>query len=136
MADGFDIDFSDITKLAADIAEAPREVRPNLRKALEVTSRNIKDAWASKVAGSPGLEGLQGAVSYDVLSDNSSVAPITAEIGFDKSRRQGPLGNISEFGSVHHPPRGYGLAALQENAADFEKGIDIAVEQAMKAAGL
>jgi hypothetical protein len=136
MPDGFEIDFSDLTKLTANIEEAPREARGNLRKGVTVTAHNIKDAWAGKVEGSPGLEGLASAVTYDVLSDNSPVAPITAEIGFDKGRRQGPLGNISEFGTAHHPPRGYGLAALQENIEDFEKGIGLAIDQTHKSVGL
>ncbi|RFA15835.1 hypothetical protein B7R22_05355 [Subtercola boreus] len=136
MPDNISFDFSEINALAASIEEAPREARYNIRKAVTVTSRNIKDAWKAKLQGSDSLPGLPSAVSYDVLSDNSSTAPITAEIGFDKDRRQGPLGNISEFGSPKVAPRGYGLASLNENQEDFEFGIAKAVDDAMRAAGL
>lgn len=128
MADGFTIDFSEFDKLTADIAEAPRESAKNVRKAVEVTARYVKDGWKGRVEGSVGLEGLSRALSYDITGGAGIRAnSIEAEIGFDKGRGQGALGNISEYGSVKHPPRGYGLASLQEQQADFEKGLGMAI---------
>lgn len=125
--DGIKFDFSELTKLSADLGEVPRKSRANIRKAVEVTSRNVKDSWKKKLQGSKTLPALPGAISYDVLSDNSPNSPVTGEIGFDKDRNQGPLGNISEFGSPTVAPRGFGLAALQENIEDFQTGLGIAL---------
>jgi hypothetical protein len=127
MADGFSIDFSEFDKLTADIAAAPREAAPNISKAIEVTARHVKDGWKGRVEGSVGLEGLSRALSYDIKGGAGIRADaIEAEIGFDKVG-QGSLGNISEFGSIKHPPRGYGLASLGEQQADFEKGLGMAI---------
>jgi len=129
-------DFSEVSRLVADITEAPAGARDNIRKATEVTARKIKDSWRDKLKGSATLPALPYAVTYDVTSENSPTAPIDGEIGFDKDRNQGPLGNISEFGTPKTAPRGFGLASLNENADDFEKGIEIAIDQALKAVGL
>lgn len=128
MSDKISIDFSDFDRLAADLAEAPEEAKRNIPKALEYTARNVRDGWRGRLEASPGLEGLPYAITYDI--DKNTVFGVDeyrAEIGADKSRNQGPLANISEFGSIKHPPRGYGLASLQEQQADFEKGLGIAI---------
>lgn len=132
-----DFDYSELNRLAADLGEAPKKSGPLLRKALEVTARNVKDSWRSKLKGSQSLPGLPAAVSYDVNAHKVfGVGILEAEIGFDKSKPQGPLGNISEFGTPKTPPRGFGHAALQENTEDFEKGIELAIDQALREAGL
>jgi len=128
-----DADFSELNRLARDLSEVPKNSGPLLRKAVEVTSGKIKSSWRDRLKGSATLPGLPGAVSYDIEATGTTLA---AEIGFDKSKPQGPLGNISEYGTPKVAPRGFGHAALQENADDFEKGIEIAIDQALKEAGL
>ncbi|QIS38614.1 hypothetical protein [Clavibacter capsici] len=131
-----DIDSTDLFKLAADLGEAPDNIAPYLGKAIGVTSLKIKQTWASKV-GSGLNAALPRAIDYTVkgASDRGG-SSIESEIGFNKGRRAGALGNISEYGTLFHPPRGFGAASLQENEADFEKGIDAAVADALKAVGL
>jgi hypothetical protein len=132
-----DFNYEDLDRLAADLGEVPKKTGPLLRKALEVTSRNVKDSWRSKLNGSRTLPGLPAAVSYDVSTFRGFGASVfQAEIGFDKDKPQGALGNISEYGTPKIAPRGFGHAALQENTGDFEKGIELAVDQALKEAGL
>lgn len=120
----------DLFALARDLGAAGRDAIPYATKAVAVTANRVKQSWREKVAGSLGLEGLAYALSYDVTAH---VADVQAEIGYDKDKGQGPLGNISEFGSIRHPPRGFGAAALQENAPDFEHGIDRAIGDSLKA---
>lgn len=127
----------DFSSLARDIDEVPKTTAPFMRKAVEVTARNIKDAWRDKLTGSERLPFLGSTVSYDVTGGQAiRAAAIEAEIGIDKSRYSGPLGNISEFGTPRTPGRGYGLAALVENADDLDKGIQRAIDDGLKAAGL
>jgi hypothetical protein len=123
-------DLSGFDRLQADLNGVGREVIPFAVKALAVTANNVKKTWRGKVSGAAGLPGLAGALSYDV---KAAGAHIEAEIGYDKDRYQGPLGNISEFGSPTVAPRGYGAGALQENADDFVRGITNAVDDALKA---
>lgn len=128
-----DFDFSEITKLAADLGDVAPETQTNVRKAVEVTARRVKDSWRDKLKGSSTLPGLPSAVSYDVTRPAGAVE---AEIGFDKGRRQGALGNVSEFGTPTVGPRGFGLASLKENEEDFVTGIGLAVDDTLKDAGL
>ena len=137
MSDGMEFDFSEIDMLGVSIDEARQGVRGKLRSAVEITARNVKDSWRDKLEGSHTLPALPHAVTYDVDRNTIfGVDVVRAEIGFDKHRNQGPLGNISEFGTPSTPPRGYGHGALEENQADFERGIEIALDQSLREAGL
>lgn len=127
-----DFDFSEFDKLAADLGDAADAV-PFVKKAMQVTARNVKDAWRDKLKGSQSLPALPYAVSYDV---EVTAGGVEGEVGFDKSKNQGPLGNISEFGSINNAPRGFGLASLEENQGDFVKGIETAIDDALKKGGL
>lgn len=132
MSDGMSFDFSELSKLTADIDMAAN-VGPFAKKAVQVTARNVKDAWRDKLKGSETLPALPYAVSYDTSVQDGT---ITAEIGFDLSKAQGPLGGISEYGTPTTPPRGYGHGALEENQADFKHGLEQAAADAMGEAGL
>lgn len=123
-----DFDFSELDSLAADIGEAPRKAQKNIRQAMEVTARNVKNSWKSKVTGARFLRDLSPTVSYDITSGSDGVE---AEVGFDRGRGQGKLGAVSEFGTPSSAPRLYGLAALEENQEDFMTGLGIAIEDAL-----
>lgn len=128
MADGFSFDYAEFDRLAADIAEAPREARKGIRKAVEVTSRYVKDGWNTKLSGSEGLSQVAPTIDYEIKGDTVfGTSEITSEIGANRSDSSAKLANISEFGTTYHPPRGYGHAALQENIPDFEKGLGMAI---------
>lgn len=127
-----DFDFSELDKLAADLGDAA-DVIPNVKKAVQVTSNNVKSAWRNKLQGSSTLPALPYAVSYDV---EVNAGGVEGEIGFDKDKPQGALGNVSEYGTMNNAPRGFGLASLEENQADFVEGIEKAIDDTLKAAGL
>ena len=133
MAEAASFDYTDLTKLAVDIGAVPGDTSENVRTAVKVSSLNIKNAWKAKLQGSATLPALPNAVTFDMAE---SAAGVESEIGFDKGRKQGALGNISEYGTPKTAPRGFGLASLNENQEDFERGIEIAIDQALKAAGL
>lgn len=122
-----DFDFSELSRLAADLGEVSRTARPNVTKAVRVTAHKVRDSWREKLQGSATLPGLPRALSYDI---ETSVSGVDAEIGFDK-QGQGNLGVFSEYGSVNNAPRGFGLASLEENQADFVKGILMAVDESL-----
>jgi hypothetical protein len=130
-------DFSEFYKLEQDLGEAPKDSGPFMRVALHKTSEKIRDAWKGKLDGSEYLPHLGRAISWDISTfQGFGVSVMESEIGFDKGRKQGPLGNISEFGTPRTPPRGYGAAALQENEGDLEHGLEQAVDDALRKSGL
>lgn len=136
MADGFSIDFSDLAKLAADLGEVPKDAGDNVRKAIEVSARNIKDDWKGKLAGARQLGGAQRAITYDLKGGRGiRGSQIEAEIGATLGG-QGSLVGILEYGSPTLAPRGYGLKALEDTAEDFQRGLEKAIEDAERSAGL
>jgi len=89
---------------------------------------NIKKDWAASLFGHPHLPHLPAAISYDMDVKPDSVS---AEIGPDKNKKQGPLGSIAEFGTVNNPPRLDGARALATEAPKFEAACEVVAEQAL-----
>lgn len=138
MPDGYTVDTSELAKLSADLGEVPARSGTFLRKAIEVTARHVRDEWRKNAMGMSHAPAFPYSITYDVEgSGNSGTgSQLRAEIGPDKGRAQGALGNLIEYGSVNNSPQGLGHGALQANEADFERGIDKALEDALKAVGL
>jgi hypothetical protein len=130
------VDNSDLSRLAADVGRLPGEARPFLRQAAGITARKIQRSWRDEASGIPHAPYFPASITHEVRSSNSPIAPIEAEIGPDKNLPQGALGNLIEYGSVNNPAQGLGHGALQRNEGDFERGIDRAVADALKAVGL
>ncbi len=141
-------DFSEVGRLAADLGQVPEHVGPNVRRAVEITARRIKDGAAASVqAGARSWRALPSAIDYDVTAGSDSVVASTlglsssvgAEIGYNRSRRQSAkLGNLREFGAPAEdlPPHNDLLHALEDNQGDFQHGLEIAIQGAEQAAGL
>lgn len=132
-----DWDFSELDQLAADLGQVADKAGPKINSAINVTSLKVKRAWQEPLKGSRSLPALPYAITYDITTfQGFGSSVIKSEIGFDKSRNQGALGNVSEFGTPNTTGRGFGLKALESNQGDFLRGLDIALEQAEKEAGL
>lgn len=137
-----DFDFSELDKLAADLGKVPDDAGPRIRQAVEITSRRIKDAWAEKLRGENGVPHAPRSITYDIGTNVSFLRnalgsgpvdganQIAAEIGAERGRLQAPIVTVLEFGAPGNnlPPRGYGHGALQDNEADFVKGLTMAAE--------
>jgi len=146
MADSASFDFSELTAYAANLGDAPKEIGPFLRSAMARTSGNIKKEAAAAVGKSELWKGAAGSIDYDaVAAPGEAFSTLTFEIGYNKDKPGGPLGNLREFGapdakyggkSVPLPPHNDLRNALENNAEDFEHGIAAALSDAEKAAGL
>lgn len=133
MPDGMEFDFTELNKLAADLGEVPKAIGPFVRKAVEVTARKVRDDWRDNAKGMPHAPAFPYSISYDLKGGNAARgSQIDAEIGPDKGRPQGALGNLIEFGSVNNPPQGLGHGALQRNQEDFATGLSRAEDDARK----
>lgn len=150
----FDIDHSELDKLVVDLGDAGRAAGTQLAQALEVNARKIRDTARQNATGMAHAPAFPYSITYDVgagydqsvgqaaasiLSGGISSANATtfrAEIGPDKGRAQGALGNLIEFGSANNPPQGIMHGALQENEADLAKGVEKAIDDALRKAGL
>lgn len=104
MADAFRFDTAELDALADVLADS---FDRTMDAAVRVTKRgaqNIKkDAIARITAATPGpyVTSYPRSISYDI---DESGTEVTAEIGPDKDRPQGALGNLLEFGSAKNAP--------------------------------
>jgi hypothetical protein len=115
------VDISQLTALAADLRKHSRETPSKLVPVVSKGALNIKNQWRATWAGLSHLPALAAAVTYDVTVRASE---IEAEIGPDKGRAQGPLGNIAEFGTVKNAPRPGGAPALAAEEPRFVNAIE------------
>lgn len=127
-----DFDFSELNTLAADLADAPRRMIPNVRKAVEVTARNVKEDWKGEAKGLSGrsARAYPAAVDYDMKLDSDG--SIGAEIGPNMGKKQGTLGFLEDApGGVRARPQKAGQKAAKKNEQDFIEGLSKAAEDAL-----
>jgi len=135
--DGITVDSSEINLLASDLGNVPSVAGRFIRQAVEVSARRVKDDWKEAATGFPTIPAFPYSVSYDVSAFSGFGATVVqAEIGPDKEKSQGALGNLIEFGSEHNEPMGLGAAALQHTEEDFERGLEKATRDAERLGGL
>lgn len=123
----------DLFSLARDLADSPRNVAPLVKKAVQVTARNIKDDW-SENADRNGLANYAKSIDYDIIESEHGVR---AEIGPNHRRRQGRFGLVEEApGDVKSAPQHAGRDALEKNQDDFDAGLAAALWDAAGGKGL
>lgn len=135
-------DFSEVDRLAADLGEVSDEIGPFIHSAVSYTSREVKKNAGKRVGRSKSWSAAAKAIDYDITNlqaFNTSV--IKSEIGYDKEKQAGGLGNLREFGAPDSPSGPLGphndlAAALHDNELDFGRGLAIATEDAERKAGL
>ena len=86
-----------VLQLDAATSRLPVEVQAVLGRA----GLNIKKDAAARVGGRKYLPAYPRSISYDV---SAKLGGYQVEVGPDKDRPQGPLGNIIEDGSVNSAP--------------------------------
>jgi hypothetical protein len=139
VSDGIRIDTSDFKALSATFEQVlPAEAAKTIPQALEVNARKIKDAWNGKLYRQGHAKRTGRSITYDISKFAGFGSTVwQAEIGaVTGSGRQAYITRLLEYGSANNPPHGYGSAALDENVGDLESGLDRALRDAEKAAGL
>lgn len=101
---------------------APKAVRAVVQKG----ALNIKRDAQKRVTGLKHAPAYPRAITYDT---HERVMSAWAEIGPDKERRQGPLGNILEHGTVNNAPTPHMGPAAETEEPKFRKALeDLAAE--------
>lgn len=118
MSDFLGIDFSEFDELAADLRDAGIKAAVNARPVVHRGANNIQRDARDLAPGGPTTPHYPESITYDVEIEDGM---IVAEIGPDKDRRQGALGNLLEYGrSDRLPPRPHLGPAADREAPKFE----------------
>ncbi|MFI2664882.1 hypothetical protein [Micromonospora carbonacea] len=122
---GEKIETRELHLLAVDLDEAAAAAPGEVRKVVQKGALNIKTDWRRRWTGHPHAPRLPYAVTYDTRETPTGSS---AEIGPDKEKTQGALGNLFEFGSVNNAPIPGGIPAAEAEKPRFEKALeDLAV---------
>ncbi|MFI2612049.1 hypothetical protein [Kitasatospora sp. NPDC018619] len=117
-----------LQELVASFEQAPLRLRVLAATAVEVTARRVRDDARQRISGHRYLPRYPHSITYDI---KATARGVEAEIGPDKGRPQGPLGNIIEYGTSKNAPLPHLGPALDAAEADAEHGITTAVRDAL-----
>lgn len=102
-------DTKDLEEWIADLNKADEDLVPRAERVVGRGLYNIKRDWAARWTGYAHIPWLPKAINYDVTREGDN---ISGEVGPDKTKRQGPLGNLIEYGSENNAPIPGGLPAI------------------------
>lgn len=110
--------------LAADMLRAAAGAAVGARAVVAKGALNVKKGAQENVAKSAPVHNAHAgsAISYDL--DTSGLG---AEIGYDKDKRGGALGNLLEYGSRKNAPHRDLGRALDDEEKRFEAAMDALV---------
>jgi hypothetical protein len=113
----FTFDMREVNRMAAKLGRADAAVVAPLALVVAETATATRDILREDATGHPKARHFPRSITHDVRG-------LTAEIGPDKGRTQGALGNLLYFGSVNNapvlPPP---TSALERVRPLFEAGI-------------
>jgi len=143
--DGFAVDTSEVAKLAHDLSSTANASRERVGQAVQQAAINTSKEWKKDTRQKFPIKRLAGryerSVSYDLDSSMGlTKGEFRAEIGPDADRDK-----VGKFGALDDPEGrsfiGRAPSRARQRAEvfasrDLEKGIEIAVDQTLKAMGL
>ncbi len=123
MPDGFEIDTTELQKLAADITASVPIAAGKVRAAVQFSAFRIK---AQAITNARGIAGGHArlyptSITYDVKASRSGVE---AEVGPERGRPQWGLGNLLEFGSSNNAPHPHLSPALDSETDGFVRAVE------------
>lgn len=98
MTDGITIDPSEMRRLVADLGRVSTRIVAKLDPIIKKGAVNLKGDLNEQAASSRSFKGMAGSVTFDARHASGFVG---YEVGPDKSRRGGALGNIFFFGGAN-----------------------------------
>ena len=111
----------DFANLARDLEREATVTPEQVRTVVQVGSANIKRDWRASASGLAHAPAYPYSITYDTVEGRDSVR---GEIGPDKDKAQGSLGNLLEFGSVHNEPHNDGGNALLAEEPRFVAALE------------
>lgn len=102
----------DLDRLIRDLDGEKTRAPRKAREAIATEAPIVREDWRARMRARSHYGHIPYLPSAITVSFQGDLAP-EAEIGPDKQRTQGPLGNLLEFGSRNNRPHKDGYRALQ-----------------------
>ena len=131
-----DIDMAAVKALAAELGGVGARIRPTMKATITKGALNIKNAARDSILSQSRhifIKQYPYSISYDVSV--GAGATVTAEIGPDKDKPQGALGNLLEYGSSKNAPIPHLNPAFDAEIGNTETWLAKAAEDAVFGAG-
>lgn len=119
------VDTAALTALAAEFAAAAVRIDNKAEAVVARGALNVKTDAVRLISGHPRSKHYPRSIGYDVTRDPGG---IVAEIGPDKDRTQGALGNILEFGTSKNAPIPHLGPALVAEEPRFVAAMEVIAE--------
>ena len=116
-----DFDASELNTLVGRLDESARAAMPQAEAVVKRGALNVKNQARDLISGLAHAPHYPRSISYDV---EVGVLGVEAEIGPDKDRMQGALGNILEYGTANNAPFPHLGPALDREAPRFMENIE------------
>lgn len=113
-------EYGDLERWTVQLDRAASAAPGEAAKVVEKGALNIKTDARRRVEGLAHAPAYPNAITYDTY--NALRGP-AADIGPDKNKRQGALGNILEHGTVKNAPRQHMAPAADEEMPRFEQAM-------------
>ena len=115
-------------ELELDFAKVGTGFAKEVEKVTGKGAFNIKKQWKGLWSGHPHIPMLPRAITYDL---HGKATEADAEIGPDKEKRQGALGNVIEFGTENNAPIPGGLPSLAAEEPRYVQALADLAEEAI-----
>lgn len=120
-----EFDVSEVYEFALGLDKSAADVERRMRPVVSRGALNIKRGLQEDASGHPRFPSFPASISYDTKSNRSE---ISAEIGPDKDKRQGALGNILYFGTSKNAATLDINGPLDREEPKFIQAIEDAIE--------
>lgn len=124
-----DIDSPDLLRLLHDLGEARAGVVPAVKSVVTRGALNIKTDAKANAPDPHDAKLYRSSITYDVDETGDEV---TAEIGPDKERKQGALGNLFEFGGKRGAAKPHLIPAWEAEEPKFVAQLGIVAEELLE----
>lgn len=126
-----DFDGRELVALTKDIERAAR-IAPKMAEAVVTKAAvNIKNDARRRISGHPHAPRYPYSIGFDRV--HVTMTGAQTDVGPDKSRTQGALGNVLEYGTRKNPPLPHFGPAAEAEEPKFARAME---QLAVKAAGL
>lgn len=122
------VDVGELNDLAADLHRGGFLVALSGLAAVEHSAANLTSTARELAPHGPHTPTYAASITYDIEVE---IAAITAEIGPDKEKPQGPLGNIFEYGTSEVAPQAHIGPAVDIENPNFYGAIGAIAAKAL-----